>query len=87
MQPLRVRSGGLALNVPVSYDYSTLTAAYESQLFNLAPTGREVDVEAVYGLPLFGGQITANAFVRRQPGNIAALSPDLGSAIRFSLGF
>ena len=87
MQPLRVRSGGLALSVPVSYDYSTLSAGYESRFFNLAPTGHEIDVEAVYGTHLLGGQITGNAFVRRQPGNIAALSPDVGAAIRFTLGF
>jgi hypothetical protein len=87
MQPLRVRSGGIALNVPVSYDYATLTAGYESRLFSLAPTGREIDVEAVYGLPWLGGRLTANAFARRQPGNIAALSPDLGGAMRFTLGF
>ena len=87
MQPLRVRSGGLALSVPVSYDYSTLAAGYESRFFNLAPTGRELDVEAVYGVTALGGRLTANAFVRRQPGNIAALSPDVGAAMRFSLGF
>ena len=87
MQPLRVRSGGLALSVPVSYDYSTRSAGYESRFFNLAPTGREIDVEAVYGVAAFGGRLSANAFARRQPGNIAALSPDLGAAIRFSLGF
>jgi hypothetical protein len=87
MQPLRVRSGGLDLNVPVSYDYSTLTAGYESRFFNLAPTGREIDVEAVYGMRMLGGRLTANAFARRQPGNIAALSPDVGAAMRFTLGF
>jgi hypothetical protein len=87
MQPLRVRSGGLALNVPVSYDYSTLTASYESQFFNLAPTGREIDLEAVYGVPFLGGQLTANAYARRQPGNIAALAPDVGGAFRFSVRY
>src|SRR6202012_4656742 len=44
MQPLRVRAGGLALNIPVAYDYATASATYESQLFDLAPTGREIDL-------------------------------------------
>ena len=87
MQPLRVRSGGLSLNVPVAYDYTSLSATYESQLFNLAPNGREIDLEAVYGVPFAGGRLTANAFARRQPGNIAALAPDLGGALRFSTSF
>jgi hypothetical protein len=87
MQPLRVRSGGLDLIVPVSYDYSTLTASYQGQFFNLGPTGREIDLEAVYGVPFLSGQLTANAFARRQPGNIAALAPDVGGALRFSVDF
>jgi len=87
MQPLRVRSGGLDLAVPVSYDYATLQAGYESRFFNLAPTGREIDVEAAYSRPLLGGELSGNLFARRQPGNIAALDADLGAAIRFTLGF
>jgi hypothetical protein len=87
MQPLRIRSGGLNLNVPVSYDYATLQAGYENRFFNLAPTGREIDVEAAYGMPLLGGELSGNLFARRQPGHIAAMDADLGAAIRFTLGF
>lgn len=87
MQPLRVRSGGLSLNVPVSYDYGTQQAGYESRAFNLAPSGREIDVEAAYSLPLLGGEFSGNVFARRQPGHIAAMDADLGAAIRFTLGF
>jgi hypothetical protein len=86
-QPLRVRSGGLNLRVPISYDYATLEAGYESRFFNLAPTGREVDFEAAYGVPLLGGELSGNVFARRQPGHIAAMDADLGAAIRFTLGF
>jgi hypothetical protein len=89
MQPLRVRSGGLGLGVPVSYSYETLSAGYENRFFNLAPTGREIDLEAAYGLDLLGGagHVSANAFARRDPGNVAAMDTDLGAAIRFTLGF
>jgi len=89
MQPLRVRSGGFDLSVPVSYSYDTLTAGYEDRFFNLAPTGREIDLEAGYGLDLFAGSghLSANAFARRDPGNVAAMKDDLGAAIRFTLGF
>jgi hypothetical protein len=87
MQPLRVRSGGFNLSVPVSYDYATQSAGYESRLYGLAPTGREIDLEAAYSVPLLGGDLSANAFARRQPGNIASEDADLGAAIRFTLGF
>ena len=89
MQPLRVRSGGFDLSVPVSYSYDTLSAGYETRFFNLAPTGREIDLEAAYGMDLAGGagHLSANAFVRRDPGNVAAMDADLGAAIRFTLGF
>jgi hypothetical protein len=89
MQPLRVRSGGFDLNVPVSYSYDTLSAGYESRFLNLAPTGREIDLEAAYGIDLLAGagHLSANAFARRHPGNMADMDPDLGAAIRFTLGF
>ncbi|HEX8621252.1 MAG TPA: peptidase S8, partial [Allosphingosinicella sp.] len=89
MQPLRVRSGGLGLRVPVSYSYETLSAGYEDRFFNLAPTGREIDLEAAYGFDLLhgAGHLSANAFARRQPGNVAAMDSDLGAAIRLTLGF
>jgi hypothetical protein len=89
MQPLRVRSGGFDLKVPVSYSYDTLSAGYESRFMNLAPTGREIDLEAAYSIALLGGDghLSGNAFARRQPGNVAAMDADLGAAIRFTLGF
>jgi hypothetical protein len=86
MQPLRVLSGGFDLNMPVSYDYADGSVGYEQRFFNLAPTGREIDVEAAYGTRLWGGHLSANAFWRNDPGHIEAAPNDLGGAIRFSLG-
>lgn len=89
MQPLRVRSGGYLMNVPVSYDYETLTAGYALRTFSLAPTGREIDVEAAYGLAVLRGAayLSANAFYRREPGHIEDYRSDLGAAVRLSFGF
>lgn len=86
MQPLRVKSGRLSMMLPTSYDYATLKTGFEEKDFNLAPSGREIDVEAAYGVALFGGSLSANAFLRHEPGNIAAASKDIGGAIRFTLG-
>ncbi|MGZ8347088.1 MAG: hypothetical protein ACXWUP_08265, partial [Allosphingosinicella sp.] len=89
MQPLRVRSGGYFLNAPVGYDYSDLSVDYERRTFSLAPTGREIDLEAAYGVDLLGGAafVGANAFVRREPGHIQSMPNDIGAAARFSLRF
>ena len=86
-QPLRVRSGGLGVMLPVSYDYATLGTEYALTRINLAPEGREVDLEASYRLPAAGGWLGANAFMRRQPGHIRAAEDDIGAAIQFTLGF
>ena len=83
---MRVRSGGFDINLPVSYDYSDGSVGYELRFFNLAPSGREIDLEAAYGTRLWGGNLTANAFVRREPGHVEAIGSDYGAAIRFTLG-
>ena len=87
MQPLRIRSGGFAMNVPTSYDYATGQAGFEQRQLSLAPSGREIDAEIAYGISLPGGSLGANAFFRRQPGHIASAADDVGAAVRLSLDF
>jgi hypothetical protein len=87
MQPLRVRTGGLDVNLPVSYDYASGEVGYQQRFLNLAPTGRELDYELSYGLPLLGGSMAANAFVRTDSGHVEWMEHDIGGALRFTLGF
>jgi hypothetical protein len=87
MQPLRVRSGGFNMLLPVSYDYSTLKVGYEDRFLNLAPQGREIDFEAAYAINALGGDLGLNAFYRIDPGHIQDMRSDIGGAIRFTLGF
>jgi hypothetical protein len=86
-QPLRVASGGFGLRLPVSYDYESGAVGYAQQRLNLAPTGREIDLEASYARMLFGGRMDANLFWRRDPGNFAAAPDDLGAAFRWRVDF
>lgn len=86
-QPLRVTHGGLDLMLPVAYDYDTGAATFGRRTYNLAPSGRELVVEASYALSLFGGDLIANIWWRRDPGHIAALPDDKGAALRFAMGF
>jgi hypothetical protein len=85
-QPLRVTRGGFDLNLPTSYDYATGLAGFTATRLNLAPSGRERDIEAVYSRPLMGGQVSVNSFWRHEPGNFANAPEDLGAAIRFTFG-
>lgn len=87
-QPLRVSHGGIDLRLPTAYDYDTLAVSdYTVQRLNLAPTGREIDVEARYAHGLWSGSLQTNLFLRRNPGNFAALGDDLGAALRWSVAF
>lgn len=86
-QPLRVAQGGVSLRLPVSYNYATGAVSHADQLLNLAPTGRELDLEASYSRMLLGGRMDANLFWRRDPGHFAAAPNDAGAALRWRVDF
>jgi hypothetical protein len=86
-QPLRVESGGVSMLLPTGYDYASGLATSSSQQLSFTPSGREIDAEVSYSTWLGRGWIGANLFARRQPGHVATADPDLGAAIRYSLGF
>ena len=86
-QPLRISQGALALTLPTGYDYATQNATFGIQRLNLAPEGREIDVEAAYSLPFAFGSLGTNLYWRKDPGNISGGPNDIGLALRFNAGF
>jgi Subtilase family len=72
-EPLRVTTGGIAL---IGFN-----------MINLAPSGHERDIEAVYARAMGPGWLTLNSYWRQQPGNFAAAADDIGVAARYSFGF
>lgn len=86
-QPLRVERGGLALSLPVDYDYATLAPTYATRMLSLSPTGRELDGEIAWTGPFLGGNAAASVFYRKDPGHIASLPDDKGVAMRWSRRF
>lgn len=86
-QPLRVARGGIDLMLPIAHDYATGKTDFGRRTYNLAPTARELVVEASYALSLFGGEMVANSWWRKDPGHIAAMPDDQGAALRFTMGF
>ncbi|MDL2352689.1 MAG: S8 family serine peptidase, partial [Pseudomonadota bacterium] len=86
-QPLRVESGGIALNLPVDYSYTTLQPTFARQVLGLAPHGREVDTELAWRGPLWSGAAMFSLFYRTDPGHYAALPDDQGVAFSWSRKF
>lgn len=86
-QPLRVEVGGLRLNLPSSFNYSTETAGYSIQPLSLAPNGRELVGEMSWQLPLLLGVGGASVFYRHEPGHYANSQSDIGAMISFSADF
>lgn len=86
-QPLRVTGGGIDALLPVEHDYTSGSDVWRVTRIDLSPRGREIDAEIGYSAPLAGGRLSLNSYWRRQPGNNAWASDDIGSALRFSVGY
>lgn len=86
-QPLRVRSGGIGLTLPVSWDYQVLTADYAVNHLSFAPHGREVDTELAWNGWLWNGQASASLFYRKDPGHFAGIPDDIGAAFSWRTVF
>ena len=86
-QPLRVESGGLALNLPVDYSYATLAPTYGLRSLELSPQGRELDGELAWRGWLWGGDAAASLYYRKDPGHYASLPDDKGVAVKWSKRF
>lgn len=86
-QPVRVASGGLDLDLPVAWEYASSRAENAIQRMSLAPTGREVDAEMHYALPLWAGSLSTSFYWRNDPGHFEAAPDDLGVALRFGMPF
>jgi hypothetical protein len=86
-QPVRVASGGLTVELPVAWDYATSSAQTAVRPINLAPSGREIDAEALYAVPLWAGSLSTSVYWRKDPGHFAAAPDDTGAALRFGMAF
>lgn len=70
-QPLRVSSGSATLRLPSGVDRS-YQVSYDAVTAGLAPTGREIDLEAFYAAPLSEQtKLNASLMYRHQPDHVA----------------
>jgi hypothetical protein len=86
-QPLRVTHGGLALNLPVAYDYATLGTTFAVRQISLAPKGREIASELAWSVPVRRGSFSSNLFWRQEPGHFENAPDDMGVAFRLQFDF
>ena len=86
-QPLRIEHGGLALIVPIKWDYATRSSIDSMRRLSLSPSGREIAFEAGYLTAVRGGWFSFHAYGRKDPGHIRKSGPDLGVAVRTQIKF
>ncbi|MGB5778935.1 MAG: S8 family peptidase [Allopontixanthobacter sediminis] len=86
-QPLRVTSGGLNLNLPVSYDYTTETPGFGLRRVSLSPDGTEMISELSWHGTLWNGRSAASVFYRKDPGHYASAPDDAGVAVTWARDF
>lgn len=83
-QPLRVETGGLAMRLPLSYDYASETAKMGTSRLSLSPSSREIVSELGYERGFGSGRFGINLFVRQHPGHAAGAKADTGLALHLS---
>mgnify|MGYP001032565545 CR=1 FL=1 len=91
LQPLRVEQGRGVLDVPVARDLAGNVYRQDVEV-ELTPTGREIDLELGYGLPLgsagFGsGRLQTALMLRLQPNHDATAAPELLFGVSYRLSF
>jgi hypothetical protein len=91
LQPLRVEQGRGVLDVPVSRDLAGNVYRQDVEV-ELTPTGREIDMEIGYELPLgnagFGmGRLQSAFMLRLAPNHDATAAPELLFGVAYRLSF
>lgn len=85
-QPLRVERAMAHITLPAAYSYGAGVTEHRSARVNLAPTAREIDLEAVYALPLNeGANMAVHGFHRFDAGHGAAGRDDSGFILRLTV--
>jgi hypothetical protein len=81
-QPLRVETGSAAIDRPLGRTFDGQILRQRAQV-DLAPTGRELDLELGYRLALTGlGELGLNWVTRLQPGHDATAEPEHAVALK-----
>ncbi len=86
LQPLRVEAGTAELDVPVAQD-ATGAVLFDRRDADLAPDGREIDLELAYGFGIGRARLQAAALLRLEPDHDASAEPELLLGLAWRLPF
>lgn len=86
-QPLRVYAADATVTVPVALT-DTGKTVHASERVDLSPSGREIDLQFAYDLPLAEGMnLSSWLLMRLEPGHDADADPAYGAGVAFRLTF
>ena len=85
-QPLRVEAGRATFDVPVARDRAGRVYR-ERRTIDVAPGGRELDLELGYGLDLGSARLQSALLLRLAPGHDPEAAPELLGAVSLRLPF
>ena len=86
-QPLRVYAAHATVRVPVALT-DTGEVVHASERVDLTPSGREIDLQLAYDLPLAEGMnLSSWLMMRLEPGHDADAGPAYGAGVTFRLRF
>jgi len=78
-QPLRVENASALLTSGQSLNADTGAVIFSNQRISLAPSGREIAIEAAYRASIIGWQVEANAAIRHDAGHFSGQQDTLFS--------
>lgn len=88
LQPMRVSGGSATVRVPVDRDFDLDRFIFEDRRLDFSPSGREIDIELSWGMPLAGRfRFEANLVQQFEPGHIADAAPVTSLLLRLRTGF
>lgn len=81
-QPLRLERGKVVYGFATGFDYDTGTAIFDDTRRKIVPSGRELEVELGWHVPVGpGAQVSANLLYQHEPGHISGRDDALGIVI------
>jgi len=86
-QPLRVDDAEASLDVPVARDADG-DVLWDGDRIDVSPNGREISLDVAYVTPLLqNGTLSANAYLRNEPGHEAGADADIGALLTVAFPF
>lgn len=85
--PLRTMSGSVSVTTATAQSQEDGSLTYATQSMSLAPSGMEKDLELAYTRAQFGGNLSAIAQAKLEPGHVAGAATQYGIGVKWVKAF